>query len=62
MTKQEFQKQAAKCRRLASGTDELTMRLLIELAEQYEVEASNSEQLDIGRPNYSSKMRPWPNA
>jgi hypothetical protein len=62
MTKQEFQKQAAKCRRLASGTDELTMRLLIELAEQYEVEASKSEQLDNGRPNYSSKMRPWPNA
>jgi hypothetical protein len=49
MTKQDYQQQAAKCRRLASGTDELTMRLLIELAEQYENEASKSERLDAGR-------------
>jgi hypothetical protein len=58
MTKQEYQQQAAKCRRLASATDELTMRLLIELAEQYENEASKSERLDAGRQHCTKIIGP----
>jgi hypothetical protein len=36
---QELQAEAENCRRLAQEADSLTMRLLLELAEQYEAEA-----------------------
>jgi hypothetical protein len=36
---QELKAEAENCRRLAQEADSLTMRLLLELAEQYEAEA-----------------------
>jgi hypothetical protein len=36
---QELQAEAENCRRLPQEADSLTMRLLLELAEQYEAEA-----------------------